>query len=166
MTQAIGGISRPTAGIDISLTGTGVAVTRFDGERVVVEIGSKPDDGTLPGELARLTEMAERITNLIPAGSVVCIEGTAYGSRDGKQHSRSGLWWMVVNRLAQHQCTVMSIPPTMLKKRATGKGNASKDLVLAATVRKHPDLPICTNNQADAVVLDDLAQEFNQTGGK
>ena len=47
----------------------------------------------------------------------------------------------------------MEVPPALLKKYATGRGNAAKDEVLAAVVRRYPHADINGNDIADAVVL-------------
>ena len=58
---------------------------------------------------------------------------------------------MVVDQLDAVGWTVAVIPPTSLKKYATGKGTASKDLVLTAAVRRFPDWPVEGNDEADAL---------------
>jgi crossover junction endodeoxyribonuclease RuvC len=45
------------------------------------------------------------------------------------------------------------VPPATLKTYATGKGNASKDAVLAAVVKRYPGWAVTGNDVADAVVL-------------
>ena len=47
----------------------------------------------------------------------------------------------------------MTIPPASLKMYATGKGNASKDAVLAAAIRRYPDVEFDGNDAADALIL-------------
>ena len=43
--------------------------------------------------------------------------------------------------------------PQSRAKYATGRGNAPKDQVLAATIKRYPHLDIIDNNAADAVLL-------------
>src|SRR5690606_1478975 len=45
------------------------------------------------------------------------------------------------------------VSPTSLKKYVTGRGNASKDEVLAAAIRRWPDAAINGNDEADAYAL-------------
>lgn len=153
--------AKSTAGIDLSLTSTGICVTG-DGERYIRRIQTKavPD---LRATRRRLLSISAEIEGMVPRGSYVCIEGPSMASKFGHPHDRSGLWWLVVDMLMRNSCTVVSVPPTSRAKYATGKGNAAKDAVLAAVIRKHPDLPIVCNDVADAVALDDMANRFNGT---
>lgn len=48
---------------------------------------------------------------------------------------------------------LLVVTPAQLKTYATGKGNASKDAVLAAAVKRYPAWDITGNDVADAVVL-------------
>jgi hypothetical protein len=148
-----------TAGLDLSLTGTGVCVSDPRGGRALNTLTSKPAT-SLTGTYTRLTVLTATITDLIPPGARVAVEGPSLHSRYGHQHDRSGLWWLVYHALTARGCTVISIPPTTRAKYATGKGNAGKDVVLAATVRRHPGLPITSNDLADAVILDDIVNRL------
>ena len=56
-----------------------------------------------------------------------------------------------------------------IKKHATGKGNASKEMMLAAARRRWPDADIEDDNEADALWLLDIAQKelaADTAGGK
>ena len=48
---------------------------------------------------------------------------------------------------------VAEVAPALLKKYATGKGNAAKDEVLASVVRRYPQVDISGNDISDALVL-------------
>ena len=51
---------------------------------------------------------------------------------------------------------VVEVPPTVVKKYATGKGggpDSSKDQVLAAVIRRYPAVDVTGNDEADALVL-------------
>lgn len=149
---------RAVVGLDLSLTGTGVCIR--DGETTETELFvTKPERSTL-GTWQRLASIASTVCVLVPNGSLVCVEGPSYGSRNGHQHDRSGLWWLVVSMLYECGCTVIVCPPTSRAMYATGKGNAPKDAVLAAMIRKHPELDITNNNVADAVALCDIASRY------
>lgn len=56
--------------------------------------------------------------------------------------------------------------PTEIKKRATGKGNASKDAMVAAARAKWPGLNIPDDNTADALWIADLAMRDVGAQGK
>lgn len=150
------------AGIDPSLTRTGVAVITTDPHTdhpiTVTSFTSTPrPTPTISDRLDRL----DRISGLVVAvigracdADLAVIEGPAYGSRTGNQHDRSGLWWDIVRALTdEYGVPVIEVPPMIRAMYATGKGNAGKDEVLAATVRRYPDVEITNNDEADALVL-------------
>jgi crossover junction endodeoxyribonuclease RuvC len=146
----------PTAvGIDLSLTDTGVAIAYDDGSITTARVRSK---GTATDTLAQRAKRLDRLVSdvIAVAGSRGCsivIEQPAYSQTGGAHHDRSGLWWMLVDFLTHAGDTVIEVAPTTLKKYATGKGNASKDEVLAAVIRRYPAADVSNNNVADAVVL-------------
>jgi Holliday junction resolvasome RuvABC endonuclease subunit len=75
-------------------------------------------------------------------------DGTKIPSLRG-YHERAGLWWMIVHRLWRLGIPVAIASPANVKLFATGKGNAAKDRVLAAAVRKFPEIE--SNDEADAL---------------
>lgn len=156
-------------GIDTSLTHTGLASLELIsyGWSTIDAVKSdapktpkKPrGKGNLPptllqrhDRLAKIAgEVIERIT--IPKPILVAIEAPAYGSNVGARHDRSGLWWMIVQRLHFMQIPVVEISPTKRAKYATGKGIVDKDVVMASVVRRYPEYQVTNNNEADALVL-------------
>jgi len=142
-------------GLDLSLTSTGIAVyPQGKPAPWVGTIGSAGKKGDpWATRYRRLDNLAGRIIDAVPENALVVMEAPSYGSVTGSQHDRSGLWWMVYDLLAGTTRTVLPVEPTVRAKYATGKGNASKDAVLAAAVRRYPDIAIDGNDTADAVVL-------------
>lgn len=143
-------------GIDLSLTGTGIAF--YDGDARTVDVdtikssGSK--DASLYDRSVRLQVLLDRILRKTTGAQLAVIEGPSFGqARQGGQHDRAGLWWLVVDKLIELGLIVVEVSPASRAKYATGKGNAAKDAVLAAVVRRYVDVPVADNNQADAVVL-------------
>lgn len=136
---------RRPVGIDPSLTGTGAS----DGRTAIT---LKP-----PARLAGL----ERIRWIVEQSVLLCgeayascvvIEGPAYGKNTGSAHERAGLWWKLYDAFDLLRLDVVVVPPTVLKKYATGKGNADKDAVLLSTARRF-DWFAGDNNAADALWL-------------
>jgi crossover junction endodeoxyribonuclease RuvC len=139
-------------GIDLSLTSTGVAVATQDGA-VTDRITSKPvKDATLQDRATRLTNLRREIVAHCGAADLVIIEGPSYGSTTGHQHDRAGLWWMVVSFLSMTH-NVVEVAPKTRMRYATGKGNASKDDVLSAVIRRYHTVDVNGNDEADALVL-------------
>lgn len=151
-------------GLDLSLTSTGLAVAGFqahDGGQLELRVDSQriESKGVTGATLAQRADRMDRVLTAIDgrisdALRLVVIEGPSLGqTRQGGQHDRAGLWWHVVGNLLTQGVPVVEVPPACLKKYATGKGNTSKDGVLAAAVKRYPEWDITGNDVADAVVL-------------
>lgn len=141
-------------GLDLSLASTGIAIAH-NGHATVSRVMSKPTGNTTGEQLLRLRDIVSRIRAAIPlsAHTVAAMEGPAFGANDPGAHIRGGLWWMVRTMLDAEDIDVVIVPPSTLKKYATGKGNAAKDAVLAAAVRRFPDVDVTGNDEADALWL-------------
>lgn len=132
-------------GLDLSLTSTGVA-------------GPHGVNRIIPGAktrgCARLTFIREHVMKWVDGAALVVIEGPAYAMAKGAgHHEAAGLWWLIALTLTEAGTPYAVASPQAVKKYATGKGNASKDQVLAAVIRRYPDAPITGNDEADAFVL-------------
>jgi crossover junction endodeoxyribonuclease RuvC len=150
-------------GADLSLTSTGLADSRGRTARV----RTKPSND-LPATVRRLATISREVHTFAtltadegvdgakyapdPAALVV-VEGPSFASTGGQQHTRGGLWWSVVDALHWADLPILVVPPTVLKTYATGKGNAGKDEVLAAVVKRYPEWDVTGNDIADSVVL-------------
>lgn len=130
-------------GLDLSLAATGVS----DGLTFADVLKTK----TRGHE--RLSWLLSAISDYYTGADLVAIEGPSYASNGGSAHERAGLWWMVTHHLATSGIPYMVVPPASRAKYATGKGNAGKDQVLAAVIRRYVHLPVDDNNAADAVIL-------------
>lgn len=148
-------------GIDPSLTGTGLASIDTD-DRLVIDtetLASKASGGAVINRWSRLHHLVNAIDNrTVTQGGrarvdLVVIEQPAFSRTNGHHHDRSGLWWLIVDRLTARGIPVVEVTPTGLKKYATGKGNAPKDSVLLAAARRYPHVDVDDNNQADALIL-------------
>ena len=147
-------------GLDVSLTSTGLCV--IDGSTIRVRrVPSKPGpDLSLAGRSRRLRGVVQQIWPYVIGADLVAIEGPAYGSKTGSMHDRSGLWWLLAARLTGHGVRVVEITPASLKMYATGSGTADKDRVLAAVIRRYPQVEIMGNDEADALVLAAIARRW------
>lgn len=137
-------------GLDLSLTSTGIAS---------IVGGFGPTTSTLkpPAKLTGLDRMhwiQDAIDRRCFGASLVIVEGPSYGSQSGQQghHERAGLWWLIQQQLWKAGIPTAIVPPSNLKKFATGAGNAGKDAVMIATARRFPDFE-GDNNAADALWL-------------
>lgn len=142
------------AGVDPSLSSTGVAILDA-GELRVLRIQSRPGERrTLVAQVGRLRDMTRRIRVAVADASpvLVVMEGPAYGVSENQAHYLAGFWW----RLASSLCAIAPVAvvqPGTLKKYATGSGRAEKDRVLLAADRAFPGSGIAGNDEADAAVL-------------
>ena len=147
-------------GVDLSLTSTAVAALHVEtGELFVHRIRSagKSDD-TLNSKLTRYRDLAEKVSAAVAVSHpvLVAIEGAQFAtSKDTSAHRRAGLWWKTVDLITASGAPVIEVPPSTLKKWATGKGNASKDMVVIAAARRWTC--VTQNDEADAAWLADIS---------
>ncbi|UQN30485.1 hypothetical protein [Brachybacterium kimchii] len=145
------------AGIDLSLSCTGLALVRSP-ERVETNtVTSKPPPPgteTLRSRFERMEKIADGVLAVAGGADIVGIEAPAYGMRNaGKVHDRSGLWWHIVALLEREGVPVVEVSPPSRMMYATGKGNAGKDLVLVTAASTYKQAEITGNDVADAVVI-------------
>jgi crossover junction endodeoxyribonuclease RuvC len=162
-------------GLDLSLTSTGLARIEAGqdalGATVLTQtVTSKPRArrrGDPPPLLlersARLRRLAGDITQRCASADLVVIEGPAFSRNESGTWDRAGLWWLVVARLTGAGLRVVEADPTKIKTYALGKGagqGTDKDHVLAAVVKRYPDVDVTGNDVADALVLAALGARF------
>lgn len=148
-------------GLDLSLTSTGIAIIHGD-VTTVQRITSKGKKGaTTADQVERLVSIVECIAGAVPLSehTKIAVEGPSYGSTGSAAHILGGLWWLVRRYLRDDDVAV--VPPGTVKKYATGKGNAGKDEVLAAVVRRYPHVEVSGNDEADALVLAAIAARLD-----
>jgi crossover junction endodeoxyribonuclease RuvC len=141
--------------IDPSLTATGFAFGR-----VAPTLGTfEPPRATGKGP-ARLVWLRDHIMEMAPAADLVVLEGYSYASKGRAIISLGELGGVL--RVALHEAGVplVEIAPSVRAKYATGKGNASKEEVLASAIRRlgytgHD------HNEADALWLWSMAADWS-----
>ncbi|TCC19979.1 hypothetical protein [Kribbella sindirgiensis] len=147
------------AGLDLSLTSTGIAVIHSGTpEWTYTAKSSGKKDDNLQQRWVRLTGLLCEILNTIVDDEpldLVVLESPSYGSTFGSPHDRSGLWWMVADALHGSDIPVATVSPQGRAKYGTGKGNAKKPEVYAAVKETYEPLEfeIPNNDVADAVIL-------------
>jgi crossover junction endodeoxyribonuclease RuvC len=145
-------------GLDLSLTGTGIS----DGRETWV-VGSKGTvNATLDQRQQRLGLLRSQIMSMMLAPDLVVVEAPAFSSSVGQVWDRAGLWWSVVTSLMATGVPVAEVPPTVLKKYATGVGNAGKPQMLEAAIRRFPGVvTMADDNRVDALWLAALGHDHN-----
>ena len=117
--------------LDLSLTGTGWATPEATGTLVPpAKVGKGVD---------RLRWIRDEVLVLAwPVPDLIAIEGAAFGQARGSSrlHALGELSGVV--RVALHELgvPVVDVAPAVVKRLATGKGNAPKEAVLVAAVRR------------------------------
>jgi crossover junction endodeoxyribonuclease RuvC len=141
------------AGLDLSLTSTGVALIQPGGPVSVYRIQPPPAAKATVHE--RLKFLYTEVRQLVAGATHITVEGPSFGSNQG-QHKLGGTWWIVMHVLwlDNPDAEVVEVSPTTLKVYATGRGNKlEKDEVAISVVRRYPAVDIRNNDMADAWVL-------------
>jgi Holliday junction resolvasome RuvABC endonuclease subunit len=132
--------------LDISLTSTGVAEN----------VGPTPTAWTLkPPKLRgvhRLRWFREAVGDITYSTDLVIMEGYSFGSRGRALFSIGELGGVIRLALDDMDIPWVALAPSTVKKLATGKGNASKDLVLVEAV-KRLGYAGSSNDECDALWL-------------
>jgi Holliday junction resolvasome RuvABC endonuclease subunit len=143
-------------GIDMSLTGTGLAAVTSDGGFTVTTEGSTGKRGdTLADRDRRLADLARRIGLFVENWddyTLAVIEGPAIMAKGGSNWDRAGLWWLTVYTALDPARTAVAAPTTV-KKWAAGKGSADKAAVAGGVTRLWPEFECGSDNEADALAL-------------
>lgn len=154
-------------GLDLSLTSTGLARVDLHTEsngittNVVVDaidLATVKSKATADKSYAAMSARIETISRQVmraadPRPDLVVIEGPAFGAKGAHTHSRDWLWGKVFDGVRTVGVPIVVVTPTQRCKYATGRGNADKDTVLAAAIRRWPEAEIQGNDTADALIL-------------
>lgn len=141
-------------GVDPSLTGTGLAY-QGESEKVLT-----PSATTIRGQLQRMNIIASRVAIHTPPGTLVVMEGPGF-SRGGQKghHALAGLWWVLAATIVSRGCHLVEIKPNVLKKFATGKGNADKAAMRAAW-HWHTRQDVADPDRVDALWLREVGLQL------
>jgi crossover junction endodeoxyribonuclease RuvC len=153
-------------GIDQSYSG--LATTYLHDKQINTAVKAFPPAKYGTG-VKRLWEIQEYIQSTLDPFTmvdpdIVCIEGYAYGSKFGRELAgelsaaiRLALWEMKIEN-------ILIVAPTLVKKFATGKGNASKTEVIAG-IRKKWNYITDNDNIADSFTLAKVGQSLLYNSG-
>jgi Holliday junction resolvasome RuvABC endonuclease subunit len=137
--------------LDLSLTSTGVAFP--DGTHTTWQPKTRRGCERMAWLLDELCAWLDR-----NAPDVVVLEGFAYAAKGRSTHEIGGLGWVVRMALHDRGIAWVEVPPSSLKKYATGRGNAGKPEMQAAAAKRlghTPDRP--DDNVIDALFLRAMA---------
>lgn len=148
-------------GLDLSLTAAGWAIIDDDG---LHQTGTFGDDSTDHIAL-RLRRWAGHLNAIIPytrEGLHIVLEDLPRAVRHGGPALGMvhAMFWKTITERSIPYDTITVVPPTTLKMYATGRGTASKGLVLVEAV-KRLKYDGYDDNEADALWLADLGARLD-----
>ena len=137
-------------GIDPSLTSTGICVMSEDGEVLTTMAINSEFAGAK--RLHDIKEQIKPIVKIPPSEKpITFIEGYSFGSKNGRE-VLGELGGMIRLLLYETGVLFVNVPPTTLKKYATGKGTGDK-VAMAIGVIKGWGVDFPTTDQTDAYAL-------------
>ena len=122
-------------GIDLSLRGTGMLLLNEKYEIIEQEListNAKQDTEERILEIADKLSFIKNIKNL----KTLSIEGLAFGARGQRMLELAALHYYIRIMFYDEKIPFKVIPPTVIKKYLTGKGNSKKDLMLMKAYKK------------------------------
>lgn len=146
-------------GLDVSLTGTGIADITIDATNdthitthTVTSSGRK--GATLTDRISRIRKLRNAICDRIVIADLIVVEAPAFASSTGQVWDRAGLWHHVMAVVDTRGIPYVEVAPQKPKKFATGKGNADKTAVAAGITKLWGDRANPGNdNEFDALTL-------------
>lgn len=141
-------------GVDQSLRNTGLATIE---RGVFISTGRVSTEKMNVKGHSRIDVIIDEIMRTVgdtPSASVrVGIEGPAMSAKGSAVVQIFGLYGILCRELYLAGLRYYVVTPQSVKQYATGKGNASKDEVLAAMIRRHPEVDFFSNDIADAMAV-------------
>jgi Holliday junction resolvasome, endonuclease subunit len=158
------------AGLDLSLTSTGIAVIRdrprstsgLDQMIVtthrVISVAPKLPRGAKPTIRQRRDRIARVVSEIaecvLPGLDLAVIEGPSYGSFGGQAWDRAWLWGAVVERMIGNGVSVAIVQPATRALWATGSGSSSKSPIAVHMSRMWPQVdPGVSDDEWDGLAL-------------
>lgn len=138
-------------GLDLSLTASGVASSAG-----WCKVVGKDGVTTLPllDRLRIVDHLTFSILDLVGTPDLVVVEVPAFSRASTGALERSALWWNVAHALAGREVPLAEVFNNTRMRYATGRGTASKSMVVDAVARRWPMYTTGgDDNLADAVVL-------------
>lgn len=157
-------------GVDMSLTGTGVAMLD-DGTMTTTRVESTGHtNDSLNKRFERQTILTDRVLELCRGADFVVIETLFTAKNAGALIDRAGLWWRIIGSLTMWSIPVVPVTGSQGKKFLTGSGNADKGTMVRWAGKLWPEwVPSSKSkieDEADAIALASiglaLAVEYGQ----
>lgn len=149
------------AGLDLSLTATGVAIVDNRSARTGTVRSVSIPNATLRQRHARIGRIVGEIADWVAGAALVVLEGPSYGSSSVGSWDRAWLYGAAVDMLLSRGQLIAVAAPTTLKKFASGAGNADKTAVAAGMTRLWPDVAPRNDNEFDALALATMGAQWS-----
>lgn len=147
-------------GIDPSLTSTAVVILDEPGEIVRCDrIVSKPCGPLVSDRIHRYEGIVQAVFSSEYNPAIVCIEGYSMGSHTRGVIDRVELGALLRQRLVLGGYLAYEVPPTTLKKWATGKGSGDKTPLIVAMTYRYGVRLEC-DDEYDAYALARMAHQI------
>ncbi len=148
-------------GIDPSLTGTGIVVLNDSFEVIEKHLIATTPKWEIEERYKKILEQVQLTTERFRNNEhVISIEGLAFGARGQAMFQLAGLHFLIRYNLFIGELEYKIVPPTVIKKHITGKGNTKKELMLKEIYKKW-GVDFNNNNLADAYALARYSLEVN-----
>lgn len=152
-------------GIDPSLTATGICVLRDGNVELAKTTKNRPELGIIERvRLIRALIIDTIFEDLIPeCPDLIVIEGFSFSSKGRSVFDIAYLGWRIREDLesfrAEENIPWIEVPPTQLKRFATGVGTANKEIVMQQVLKRWGyEAP--NNNLADSFVLAKIGEAY------
>lgn len=145
------------AGIDPSLTGTGITVLENGNPVALHKIGYPGHDGASDLERARRVvalrhEVVAYVRHFAP--ELVLIESPAYSQNKGSACDRHAYWHYLIHEFGvAGDERYAGVSPTNLKRFVTGNGSADKKMIVETVTTWWPFRQLKNDNIADSAGL-------------
>lgn len=152
-------LAEPTViGLDTSLTATGIASSRGWCEVIGYKRPRSKDPGITqlphPERLTAMKDLLAQVRKAIGCPDLAVMELPAPSRSGGGAHERGWFWWEIYHYLVSSYIPVGLMTPNHRMQYATGKGAATKNLIVDSVARRFPAWPTeGDDNAADAVIL-------------
>jgi crossover junction endodeoxyribonuclease RuvC len=142
-------------GFDQSLTSFGVAAI-YGAEAEAWRLRyppRKPAYDVRAYQHERLAYLEDGVRSAASGAHVAALEDVTYAAKGDALTDLAGLFWMVRHVLWEMHVPYAVVNSSHRRKWITGRGDAPKDEVLAAVIKRFPRVNVCGNDEADALVL-------------
>ncbi len=144
-------------GVDPSLSSTGIVVLTSDGRQTLHCCAVQPDRRLRPPERWFLIASAMLQAADEYGAGLLTIEGYGYASASGVALGELG--GVLRYEAYRHGLRCLEVAPVLVKKWATGKGNAPKEQIMLAVYKRY-GMEFGTDDECDAFVLAQIGAAF------